>query len=92
MPIRVQQPCQTTDYREVVRHRTCQDKEMPGEIVVGKPVQDTTVSERKTLLSLLLIPPGVKIRPFPGTADSVGGLLTILLDGILSGLRRRAIR
>ena len=36
---------------------------MPGEIVVGKPVQDTTVSERKTLLSLLLIPPGVKIRP-----------------------------
>ena len=65
---------------------------MPGEIVVGKPVQDTTVSERKTLLSLLLIPPGVKIRAFPGTADSVGGLLTILLDGILSGLRRRAIR
>ena len=59
-------------------------------VLTGQGAQiDTTTT---TGLSLLQIPSDAEIRAFPGDANDVGGLLTILLDGILSGLRSRAIR
>ena len=36
--------------------------------------------------------PGVKIRAFPGDAESVSHLRMILLHSILSGFRGRAMR